>query len=66
MLIGYFCEYQGYKGTIEYDQENGYYGKIHGIKDFVNYQASNAEYLYEMFKEAVDDYILFKKEVGVE
>lgn len=66
MLIGYFCEYQGYKGTIEYSINDGYYGKIHGIKDFVNYQASNAEYLYEMFKEAVDDYILFKQEVGVE
>ena len=59
MLIGYFCEYQGYKGTIEYDQENGYYGKIHGIKDLVNYEASNVEKLYEMFQEAVDDYLQF-------
>lgn len=66
MLIGYFCEYRGYKGTIEYSIRDGYYGKIDGIKDLVNYEASNVEKLYEMFKEAVDDYIQFKKEVGFE
>lgn len=65
MLLGYFTEYNGYKGTIEYSIQDGYYGKI-VCDDFVNYEAFNVEYLYEMFKEAVDDYIMFKKEVGFE
>lgn len=59
MLIGYFCEYRGYKGTIEYSIRDGYYGKIDGIKDLVNYEASNVEKLYEMFQESVDEYLLF-------
>ena len=59
MLIGYFCEYKGYKGTIEYNIHDGYYGKIDGIKDLVDYEASNVEKLYEMFQEAVDDYLQF-------
>ena len=66
MLLGYFREYKGYTGTIEYFIEDGYYGKLHNIKDLVNYEASNVEHLYEMFKESVDEYIAFKKEVGVE
>ena len=59
MLIGYFCEYRGYKGTIEYSIHDGYYGKIDGINDLVNYEASNVEELYEMFQESVDEYLLF-------
>ena len=59
MLIGYFCEYKGYEGTIEYSIYDGYYGKIVGIEDLVNYQASNAEKLYEMFQKSVDEYLLF-------
>lgn len=66
MLVGYFAEYKGYKGTIEYSIKDGYYGKLVGIKDLVNYEASNVEHMYDMFIEAVDDYIAFKKEVGVE
>lgn len=58
MLIGYFCEYKGYKGTIEYDINDGYYGKIDGIKDLVDYEASNVEKLYEMFQKSVNEYLL--------
>lgn len=65
MLLGYFAEYNGYKGTIEYSIQDGYYGKLVGIDDLVNYEASNVEKLYEMFQKSVDEYVLFKQEVGV-
>lgn len=59
-LIGYFTEYRGFKGTIEYDYENHiYHGKIIDTKDFVNYQAKKLDKLREEFKNAVDDYLLF-------
>lgn len=59
-LIGYFTEYRGYKGTIEYDYEDHiYHGKIIDTKDFINYQAKKLDKLREEFKNAVDDYLLF-------
>lgn len=59
-LIGYFTEYRGFKGTIEYDYEDHiYHGKIIDTKDFVNYQAKKLDKLREEFKNAVDDYLLF-------
>ena len=59
-LIGYFTEYRGYKGTIEYDYEDHiYHGKIIDTKDFINYQAKKLDKLREEIKNAVDDYLLF-------
>lgn len=59
-LIGYFTEYRGFKGTIEYDYEDHiYHGKIIDTKDFINYQAKKLDKLREEFKNAVDDYLLF-------
>ena len=63
-LIGYFTEYRGFKGTIEYDYEDHiYHGKIIDTKDFVNYQAKKLDKLREEFKNAVDDYLLFLDEI---
>ena len=63
-VIGYFTEYRGYKGTIEYDYEDHiYHGKIINTDDFVNYHAKNMDKLREEFKNAVDDYLLFKKDI---
>ena len=45
-LIGYFTEYRGFKGTIEYDYEDHiYHGKIINTKDFVIYQAKKLDKL---------------------
>ena len=63
-LIGYFTEYRGFKGTIEYDYEDHiYHGKIINTKDFVNYQTKKLDKLREEFKNAVDDYLLFLDEI---
>lgn len=61
MKIGYFSEYRGLKGTIEYSYKDGiYYGKIVGIKDLVNYEGIDTEGLYKEFKLAIDDYLDFR------
>lgn len=69
MLIGYFKEYKGYTGTIEYDPEDNIsYGKLLNIKDLVNYQSlyesKNILDLYRQFQEAVDDYLELKNELN--
>lgn len=63
--VGQFVEYKGYVGSIEYSVEDDiYYGSLLNIKDFVNYEGNNIEELYEYYREAVDDYIELKKEIG--
>lgn len=65
MRIGRFIEYKGYVGSIEYDPEDKiYYGKLLNIDDFVNYHGNDGVELYKSYRNAVDDYIEFKREVG--
>lgn len=53
-----FFEYKGYKGSIEYnDEDNCYYGKIINTKDLVNYEADSIGDLEIAFHAAVEDYI---------
>ncbi len=64
MIIGYFTKYKDYTGSIEYDQEDKlHHGKLMYIKDLVCYHADNIVDLEKHFREAVDDYIDFKKEI---
>ena len=61
MFLGKFEEYKGYIGSIEYSREdNLFYGRLLGIKDFVNYSASNDVELMLEYHVAVDSYIDFK------
>ena len=51
-------EYKGYKGTVEFSNEdNCFYGKIAGIDDLVTFESQSVEELNIFFKEAVDDYL---------
>lgn len=66
MKIGYFREYKGHIGSIEYDSEDElYYGKLYFIEDLVNYHASNVVELYQHYKDAINDYIEFKEGIEV-
>lgn len=57
-------EYKGYTGSIEYSRHDGcFYGKIENIEDLVNYEGQTLEELENSFHEAVDDFIIFCKEV---
>lgn len=62
-MLGYFPEYRGYIGAIEYDYEDGiYYGTIVGIKDSVIFNNDNVDKLRISFHEAVDHYIEILKQ----
>ncbi len=55
--------YKGYKGTIEYSEEDKcYYGKLLDINGLEMYEGSTLEKLEEDFKESVRDYAAFLKE----
>ena len=39
-------EYKGYRGTVEYSQEDGwFYGKVEDIRSLISYEASTADKL---------------------
>lgn len=60
-------EYKGYHTKVELDVENRIlYGKIEGIRDLVNFECDDFQFLEKEFHAAVDDYIEFCKEVGKE
>ena len=66
MMFGQFVEYKGHIGSIEYSAEDQiYFGQLLNIEDLVNYEGHSVEELYEYYREAVDTYIEFRKEIRV-
>lgn len=57
MKIGRFNEYNGYKGTIEYNKyDKLYHGQLIGTNDFICYHAKSIEKLYKEFKQSTKSY----------
>lgn len=57
--------YKGYYTRVSYESvDRIFYGKIEEIKDFVNFECSSIEDAEESFKEAVNDYLAFCKEIN--
>ena len=57
MKIGRFNEYNGYKGTIEYNKHDKlYHGQLIGTDDFICYHAKSIEKLYKEFKQSTKSY----------
>ncbi len=60
-------EYKGYYAKVEYSSEDKVlFGKIEGINDLVNFESESTEGIEKEFRNAVDDYLEFCKEVGKE
>ena len=58
--------YKGFIGSVAFSEEdNVFFGKIEGIDGLVNFEGSSVEELKEAFHEAVDDYIAYCKEEGI-
>lgn len=58
-------EYKGYHTKIEFDAESKTLrGKIEGINDYIDFEASDILNIKLEFHAAVDDYLEFCKEVG--
>ena len=67
VIDGIFYSYKGYEGIYEYSKEdNVYWGKISNTDDLILFEGNDLSELYRSFKDAVDDYIEIKKEIGKE
>ena len=59
--------YKDYIGSVSYSAEDEvFYGKIEHINDLITFESSDAHRLKHAFREAVDDYIKFCNEKGIE
>jgi predicted HicB family RNase H-like nuclease len=60
-------EYKGYLGQVTYDAETRtYHGTLFGLKDVVTFHGSSIGKFEIAFKESVDDYIAWCKELNEE
>jgi predicted HicB family RNase H-like nuclease len=59
--------YKGYIGSVNYsDKDQVFFGKIEGINGLVNFEGESVKELTEAFHEAVDDYLAYCKDEGIE
>lgn len=59
--------YKGYYGKIEYSAEDKViYGKIMGIHSLISFESESATDIETEFHNAVDDYLSYCEEEGIE
>ena len=59
--------YKGYVGSVAFsEKDNVFFGKIEGIDGLVNFEGESVKELTDAFHEAVDDYIAYCQEEGLE
>jgi len=59
--------YKGYLGSVAFsEKDNVFFGKIEGINGLVNFEGESVWELTEAFHEAVDDYLAYCKDEGIE
>lgn len=60
-------KYKGFLGSVAFSEEDGvFFGKIEGIDGLVNFEGESVRELTDAFHEAVDDYIAYCIEEGIE
>lgn len=60
-------KYKGYIGSVAFSEADGvFFGKIEGIDGLVNFEGESVAELTNAFHEAVDDYIAYCAEEGIE
>jgi predicted HicB family RNase H-like nuclease len=61
-------EYKGYAaGPIDFDpEENTFFGTVAGLKDVIHFEGSAARELARAFRESIDSYLKYSKEIGEE
>ena len=59
--------YKGYVGSVNYsDKDQVFFGKIEGINGLVNFEGESVKELTTAFHEAVDDYLAYCEDEGIE
>ncbi len=60
-------KYKGYIGSVAFsEKDNVFFGKVEGIDGLVNFEGESVKELTDAFHEAVDDYLEYCKEEGLE
>lgn len=60
-------KYKGYMGSVAFSEGDGvFFGKIEGIDALVNYEGESVGELTAAFHEAVEDYLAYCQENGIE
>ena len=60
-------QYKGFLGSVEFSEADGvFFGKIEGINALVNFEGESVKELTDAFHEAVEDYLIFCEEEGIE
>ena len=58
-------KYKGYQGQVTYDEEAKlFHGEVAGLRDVVTFQGTSVDELERAFKDSVDEYLNFCKELG--
>ena len=59
--------YKGYLGSVNYsDKDQVFFGKVEGINGLVNFEGESVKELTSAFHEAVDDYLAYCEDEGIE
>jgi predicted HicB family RNase H-like nuclease len=59
--------YKGYIGSVAFsEKDNVFFGKIEGINGLVNFEGESVKELTDAFHEAVDDYLAYCEDEGIE
>ena len=59
--------YKGYLGSVNYsDKDQVFFGKVEGINSLVNFEGESVKELTAAFHEAVDDYLAYCQDEGIE
>ena len=59
--------YKGYIGSVEYSEKDQvFFGKVEGINGLVNFEGESVSELTSAFHEAVDYYLAYCKDEGIE
>ncbi|WP_455621936.1 type II toxin-antitoxin system HicB family antitoxin [Parabacteroides sp.] len=60
-------KYKGFIGSVNFSEEDGiFFGKIEGINGMVNFEGESVKELTEAFHEAVNDYLIYCEEEGIQ
>ena len=60
-------QYKGFLGSAEFSEaDEVFFGKIEGINALVNFEGESVKELTDAFHEAVEDYLVFCEEEGIE
>jgi predicted HicB family RNase H-like nuclease len=60
-------KYKGFIGSVAFSEADGvFFGKIEGIDGLVNFEGESVAELTNAFHEAVEDYLAYCEEEGIE